>query len=108
MKRFEFKFAESGLVRQFVKDVLTGKDGESYDLGRVLGAFGFLGYMMFGTVQMGMAVHQLWINGIYVQFPFLEFSTGFAAIAAGAGGMIWMKRDTEPDQFRTPPPEPPK
>ncbi len=96
MKRFEFEFAESALLRSFFKDILTGKDGDSYDLGRVLGALGFLGYMIFGTVQMGMAVHQLWFHDIYVEFPFLEFSTGFAAIAAGAGGMIWMKKDTEP------------
>lgn len=96
MKRIEFKFAENALLRSFFKDILTGKDGTSYDLGRVLGAFGFIGYMLFGTVQMGLIVHQFWFRDVYAVFPFLEFSTGFAAIAAGAGGMIWMKRDTEP------------
>jgi fatty-acid desaturase len=103
MKRFEFKFAENALVRAFFRDILTGKDGDSYDLGRVLGMFGFLGYMLFGTVQMGMAVHQLWLHNTYVVFPFLEFSTGFGAIALGTGGLIWAKKDTEPTKPEEPP-----
>ena len=103
MRRIEFKFAEHKLIRDFFKDILTGKDGVSYDLARVLGGFGFVGYMLFGTLQMGLVIHQLWFNKIYVVFPFLEFSTGFAAIAAGTGGMIWMKRDTEPGSTPAPP-----
>ena len=94
----QFKFADSHLLRSFFRDILTGKDGTSYDLGRVLGAFGFIGYMLFGTVQSA----QIFLAPEYHEFPFASFGAGFTAIAAGAGAMIWMKKDTEPT------PEPPK
>lgn len=103
--KISFAFADHELLRRFFKDILTGKDGDSFDLGRVLGAFGFLGYMVLGTLQMAMIIYgYIWSDKPdFHEFPFLSFATGFGAIAAGAGSMIWMKKETEPDKPAPPP-----
>lgn len=75
-------------MRRAFRQLFTGKDGETYDVGRVLWVWGVLSY----TIIAGWAV----IKG-HAPFDPMAFGGGFAAVlAAGAGG-IAMKAHTEPD-----------
>jgi hypothetical protein len=74
-------------MSKFFNDILTGKDGESYDVGRVLWVIGvlvFLGLSIFTVIQ-GQAWHPL------------DFGTGLGGILAGGGISIGVKSGTEPD-----------
>lgn len=97
MKTVEFKFAEWGVIRQFFKDILTGKDGESYDVGRLIALLGGAGFVLGGGAQIAMMLHDLWFNKVYHEFPFIQFGTGFAAMCGGSGALLWAKKDTEPE-----------
>lgn len=97
MKTIEFKFADNPVIRQFFKHILTGKDGESYDVGRVIALLGALGFVFGGAAQMVVMIHDMWFNKIYHDFPFLAFGSGFAAMATGCGSLLWLKKDTEPN-----------
>jgi hypothetical protein len=101
MKRFEFKFAENVLVRSFFKDILTGKDGTSYDAGRVMGFVGGVAFVAFGFAQ---AYEMVTVPG-FQEFPFANFGIGFGSVAAGIGMLLALKKDTEP---ASPAAEPPK
>ncbi|OWK42218.1 amino acid ABC transporter substrate-binding protein [Fimbriiglobus ruber] len=70
-----------------IKDCVTGKDGESYDVGRVLwvvGALSFLGLSIYAAFKSHT-------------FDPLSFGTGYGGILGGGGAGIGMKAKTEPD-----------
>lgn len=92
MKRIEFKFAENTLLRSFFKDILTGKDGQSYDAGRAMGLIGGVAFILFGFAQ---SYEMLAVAG-FQEFPFANFGIGFGSVAAGVGALIYWKKDTEP------------
>ncbi|MCE9562112.1 MAG: amino acid ABC transporter substrate-binding protein [Planctomycetes bacterium] len=75
------------MMKQFVKDCLTSKDGESYDIGRflwVLGVFAFIGLSIYALSRGGA-------------FDPLNWGAGYGAILGGGGAGIGMKSKTEPD-----------
>jgi hypothetical protein len=72
-------------MRKFIKDIVTGVDGTTYDAARVFMAAG-CGAMLAGA---GAAI---WRG----TFDFVAFGGGFGGLLIGAGGAIWLKRDTEP------------
>jgi hypothetical protein len=74
------------MMSKFLKDVMTGIDGESYDIGRVTCFFSFLVY--FGLAIGGMIYNHTWDP--------LNFSTGAGAMAVGFGANLKLKSDTEP------------
>lgn len=78
---------------KFFKHILTGIDGETYDIGRVFGAISFI-------VGLSLEVHSV-VN--HVPFDFKDYGFGIAAIAAGVGAFLKLKETTEPK-----PPQPPK
>jgi hypothetical protein len=74
-------------VKKALRDVLTGKDGLTHDLGRWMGALSFV-------TGIGLEVYAVvWARQ---PFDFLAFGGGVAALATGVGVMLKLKADTEP------------
>lgn len=70
-----------------LRDILTGADGVTHDIGRWFGAAG-------GATGIALEVYDVVIN--HVRFDMLAFGGGMAALAAGVGAMLRLKADTEP------------
>ena len=71
---------------KLLRDLFTGIDGQSYDLGRVLLAGGAL--VMIGAGVVGVYhTHAL---------DFVAFGAGFDGLLTGGGALLLMKRQTEP------------
>jgi hypothetical protein len=75
-------------IQALIKDCLTGKDGESYDVGRLLWILGVLAFI-------GLSIYSLCNKGT---FDPMNWGTGYGAILGGGGAGIGMKSKTEPDQ----------
>jgi hypothetical protein len=73
------------IMSKFIKDILTGIDGQSYDLGRVLLTLGCL-TMIFGAGKI------IWTGSL----DFVAFGAGFGGLLVGGGGLLALKRQTEP------------
>jgi hypothetical protein len=70
-----------------VKDLLTGIDGETHDIGRWLGA-------LSGLTSIGLTVYDVVIN--HTHFDCQAFGIGVAALATGIGALLKLKAETEP------------
>ena len=71
---------------KILRDLFTGVDGISYDLGRVLLAGGAL--VMIGAGVVGVVhTHAL---------DFVAFGAGFGGLLTGGGALLMLKRATEP------------
>lgn len=66
-----------------IKDCITGIDGESFDVGRVLLASGAI-------VFLALSIYN------HDKFDPMNFGAGFGGILAGGGAGIGMKSKTEP------------
>jgi len=88
-------------MRKFLRDLFTGKDNKTWDLGRVMWAKGTV-------VYFAMTLYSLY-KGIAVD-P-LNWATGFGAILAAGGAAIMLKKNDEPAPTETTvisaPPTPP-
>lgn len=74
------------LVSRFIKDLLTERDGESFDMARflwVLGTLIFFGLVIYTTVL------------IPASFNMMNFGIAFGGILAGGGASIKIKETTE-------------
>jgi hypothetical protein len=72
---------------KFIKDTLTGKDGESFDVGRVAAVLSFI-------TGIGLQVYVVGWKG--QPFDFLLFGSGIGAMAAGLGALLKLKEGSEP------------
>ncbi len=75
------------LIAAFIKDCMTAKDGESYDVGRflwVVGALAFLGLSIYTAINNHA-------------FDPMNFGAGYGGILGGGGAGLGMKAKTEPD-----------
>jgi len=70
-----------------LRDILTGKDGATHDIGRWAGALSFL-------CGLGLEIYVVVWKG--QPFDFTQFGVGIAAMAAGVGAMLKIKETTEP------------
>lgn len=70
-----------------LRDIVTGLDGKTHDIGRWLGAAG-------GATGVVLPVYDTIIN--HAHFDCQAFGIGMGALAAGVGAMLKMKADTEP------------
>jgi hypothetical protein len=70
-----------------VRDLLTGLDGQTHDIGRWAGALGVLAFVGLATFD---------VVGNHTHFDCQAFGIGFGALAAGVGAMLKLKLDTEP------------
>lgn len=68
------------------KDILTGKDNETYDSGRLSLFIGVISFVVFS----GFAVFKAGT------FDYISYGSGFAAICAGAGALLKLKEGSEP------------
>lgn len=69
-----------------VKDMFTGIDNSTLDVGRVLSVIG-VGVFCFNSV---------WVVVHTTVFDFTAWGVAFAAILGGIGGMLKLKESTEP------------
>lgn len=78
---------------KFLRDLFTGKDNKTWDLGRVMWASGVITYF-------AMTLYSL-----YKAIPVdpLNWATGFGAILAAGGAAIMLKRQDEPHSSTTVP-----
>lgn len=74
-------------MKQIVKQLLTGKDNETYDLGRI-------SWVVCVIAAIGIAIYNL-IHSI--TFTLEDFGRSIAAIVGVHGAAIWAKKDTEPN-----------
>lgn len=74
--------------RKFVKDLLTGIDNETYDVGRLLWVLAFL-------VGMGLE-----IRGVLAReaFDLQQFGIGVGALLLAGGASLKIKQGTEPGE----------
>jgi len=86
---------------QILKDVTTGKDGESFDIARVVMTANTL--VLIPVLVVGVS---LFVYGWYVGKPFplndffdsiLKFEEGVGALLVTGSMSIFFKRQTEPD-----------
>ena len=69
-----------------LKDISTGKDGETYDCVRVYGGLAILVFLSLSIADFVVTL----------EFNYMAFGTGFAAIIGSMGGALWAKQGTEP------------
>ena len=86
-------------MKKFIHDMMTGIDGDTYDLWRAMAAAGALAVMGAFAILLWGGVKSI-IGGHFVYQDFaLAVTTllsGFAAYLLGTAGAIWAKRQTEP------------
>lgn len=73
-------------MKKFFKDLFTGKDNRTYDIGRVL---------WFQSIQafMGISIYAIYKGGT---FDPVLWGAGLAALLGGGGAAIGLKSTTEP------------
>jgi len=72
---------------EMLKQSFTGKDNQTIDIGRILWALGCLSFL--GCAGFALYKGQNW--------DAVAFGTGFAALLAGGGAAIGLKKGTEPE-----------
>lgn len=87
-------------INKFLKDLFTGKDNQTWDLGRILWFQGCIVYfgMTFYAIFKGQAIDPM------------NWATGFGALLAAGGAALMLKNASEPSQTTTTietPPSPP-
>lgn len=75
-------------IGTILKDTLTAKDGESYDIGKVIWAMGTMVYLAGAIVNMSKGI----------PFDYNEFGLGFGAVIAAGAAAIKIKETTEPTE----------
>ena len=83
LKKFEF-------LKGFFKNILTGKDNQTYDIARIGWFFGLIFYCIMTFIS---SYH----NGY--QFPYKDWAIGFGAIMAASGASVKFKESSEPQGF---------
>lgn len=76
-------------VHKLVRDILTGKDGLSYDYVKVVGLPAIL-------VGLHLSYMSVVLNPEHA-FDIQSYGLGMGALIFGIGGGVWVKRATEPD-----------
>ncbi len=75
------------MIRDLMRQLLTGIDGETHDIARWLGALAVL-------VFLGLTVYVVvWQKG---EWKMTEFGIGLGAVFAATGAFISLKSKTEP------------
>jgi hypothetical protein len=73
-------------MNEIVKQLFTGKDNKTYDLGRISWAV-----CVFATI--GFAIYEIVHN---ISFTLEDFGRSIAAVVGVHAAGIWAKKDTEP------------
>lgn len=82
-------FVHSERVNKVIKDILTGKDGRTYEFIKVI-----------GLPILAAAVHLTYISVIFSPthaFDIQSFGIGMGSLLFGIGAGVGMKKSTEPE-----------
>ena len=74
-------------MKQFFKQLLTGKDNETYDIGRVtwlLGIFAVIGLALYEVMHTTISLREL--------------AEALGIVTGASGASVMMKRETEPGE----------
>jgi len=82
---------------QTIKDLLTGKDNQTFDLGRV----------SWITSMATLIGHSLWSAYNHTVVDLAQLAQAIGIVAASHGAALWAKANTEPEPKLPPTPEPP-
>jgi hypothetical protein len=72
-------------MKEFFKQLLTGKDNETYDIGRVTWLLGIL-------AVIGLAVYEV----MHTTISLRELAEALGIVTGASGASVMMKKDTEP------------
>jgi hypothetical protein len=72
-------------MKQFFKQLLTGKDNETYDIGRVTWLLG-----IFAVI--GLAIYEV----MHTTISLRELAEALGIVTGASGASVMMKKDTEP------------
>jgi hypothetical protein len=72
-------------MKQFFKQLLTGKDNETYDIGRVTWLLGIL-------AVIGLAIYEV----MHTTISLRELAEALGIVTGASGASVMMKKDTEP------------
>jgi hypothetical protein len=75
-------------MRKFLVDILTGKDGHTFDMGRILWAWGVVSFTWLAAYA---------VVGLRDHFDPVAYGGGFAAVLAAGGAALGFKAKTEPE-----------
>lgn len=73
---------------EMFKHMFTGKDNETYDLGRILWAIGCI-------VFLGLTIFAIYRNP--ASWDMMLFASGFGVMLGSGAGSLALKAKTEPD-----------
>ena len=76
-------------IRDVSKDMFTGLDGQSTDIGRVVGALGFITMLGIGVAEEARASPNY-------PFSFQDFGIGLGAYLTAWGALLKLKENSEP------------
>jgi len=69
----------------FFKHLLTGKDNQTYDIGRVTWLLGFVAIIILAGVEVFQS-----------QISLRELAEALGIVSGASGASVMMKKDTEP------------
>ena len=72
-------------MKEFFKQLLTGKDNETYDIGRVTWLLG-----IFAVI--GLAIYEV----MHTTISLRELAEALGIVTGASGASVMMKKDTEP------------
>lgn len=72
-------------MKEILKHLLTGKDNQTYDIGRVTWLLGF-------AAVIGLAVYEVMHTNVSLR----ELAEALGIVSGASGASVWAKRDTEP------------
>lgn len=75
-------------MENFLQNLLTGKDNQTYDIGRILWVIGVTTFICFTAIR-------LYIKG---EFDAMGYGTGLGGLLTGGGLGIGLKAKTEPEK----------
>ena len=83
---------------EILKNILTGIDGKTYDVGRILAFAGGIAFIFMGVAFAVTACYELVAKGIAVDFGGIlrDFGIGFGSMATGCGLLLKLKENSEP------------
>jgi len=73
-------------MKSFFKNLLTGKDNETYDIGRVTWLLGII-------AVIGLAIYEVTI----AQVSLRELAEALGIVSGAGGASVMMKKDAEPN-----------
>jgi hypothetical protein len=72
---------------KILKDLFTGIDGQSHDLGKYLWCIAVLAGIIYAGIDLFV---------LHNKFDITQYGIGIGSLLGAGGAMLWAKKDTEP------------